>query len=283
MLFVRKRNPSFALPKKYVLRSWFYPGLWLSDNELESLRKMLKSITLVKIQNLPDYGVYLPSREPYKHRIISVVFDELDGTPVGFGAMVRLPLQVGAAVSMVIHLGLVITTKSRLGRELLFLIYFWPLVYVLTLRKFRPFWITSVSMEPSIIGAVADNFGGVFPHYLNKTRPSELQHRIAEDVFNDHGQEFGMGPSAALDKHNFVIRGSCCGPSDTLRVDFRHSARYIVPACNRFCEEVLNYSRGDELLQVGQVSCAASISTSMRWLNRKIGRKLCVMRNRFLF
>ena len=281
MLFIRQRNPSFALPKKYVLKSWFYTGLWLSDSELESLREMLTTITLMKIQSLPDYGTYLPSRKPYKHRIISVVFDEIDGTPVGFGAMVRLPIHIGAEASTVIHLGLVITTKSRLGRELLFLIYFWPLVYMLTIRKFRPFWITSVSMEPSIIGAVADNFGGVFPHYLNNTRPSKLQRMIAEEVFNNYGHEFGMGPGAVLDKHNFVIRGSCCGPSDALKVDFRHSARYVMAACNRFCEEVLDYNRGDELLQVGQVSCAASISSSVRWVSTKIGRRLCVMRNRF--
>jgi hypothetical protein len=163
----------------------------------------------------------------------------------------------------------------------LFLIYFWPLVYILTLRSFRPFWITSVSMEPSIIGAVSDNFGDVFPHYLDHTRPTKLQHMVAEVMFKQYGHEFGMGPSAVLDNRNFVIRGSCCGPSDALRVDYPHSARYIMPACNKFCEDILDYKRGDELLQVGQVSVQASFSATKRWLGTQIGRRFCMMRKKF--
>jgi hypothetical protein len=235
----------------------------------------------MKIHRLPSYGVYLPSREPYENRIISIVFDEITGAPVGFGAMVHLPLQLAAQRLTLIHLGLVITTKNRLGRELLFLIYFWPLLYLLALRKLQSYWITSVSMEPTIIGAVSDNFGSVFPHYSKRAQPTKLQSMIAEIVFNEHGHEFGMGSNAVLDKENFVISGSCCGPSDALRVDYRHSARYVMPACNRFCEDTLDYERGDELLQVGQVSCGASISTISRWLGARIKRRLCIVKNRF--
>ena len=136
-------------------------------------------------------------------------------------------------------------------------------------------------MEPTIIGAVSDNFGSVFPHYSKSAQPTKLQRMIAEIVFNEHGREFGMGPNAVLDKENFVISGSCCGPSNALRVDYRHSARYVMPACNRFCEDTLDYERGDELLQVGQVSCGASISTIARWLGTRITRRLCIVKNRF--
>jgi hypothetical protein len=281
MLSVRQRNLSFKLANKYVLRSWFFPGLWLSDGELHSLRKILESITLSKIQKLPAYGVYLPSREPYMNRIISVVFDRIHGVPVGFGAMVHYSMKVETKRVTVIHLGLVITTTNRLGRDLLFLIYYYPLLYVLTLRRFRPFWVTSVSMEPSIIGAVSDNFGDVFPHYRQTTQPSKLKRMIAEIMVNEYGHEFGMGPRAVFDRRNFVVRGSCRGPSDYLRVDYRHSAKYIVPACNEFCESVLDYKRGDELLQVGEVSFGATVSVITRWLGTKLRRRVCKVKNRF--
>lgn len=280
MLFIRSRQTSFNLPKNYILKSWFFPGHWLSDAKLDVLRKTIRSITLAKLGVLPDYGVYSHSREPYKNRIVSIVYDKISLAPVGFTAMVHFHSSANANTKPVIHLGLVITTTNRLGRVLLFLIYFWPLVYYLTLRQFKPFWITSVSMEPSIVGAVSDNFGDVFPHYLQNTKATAEKCEIAHKLVYEHGHEFGMGPDAYLDLRNFVVRGSCRGPSDALRVDYENSAKYIAVSCNKFCELTLDYERGDEFVQVGHVSLRTSISVIARLLKIRIERLLCVTRNR---
>jgi hypothetical protein len=280
MLFVSSRQISFNLPKNYVLKSWFFPGRWLSDAKLDMLRKTIHSITLAKLGVLPKYGVYSQSREPYKNRIISIVYDKIALTPVGFTAMVHFQSPTNTNKAPVVHLGLVITTTNRLGRVLLFLVYFWPLLYYLALRQFKPFWITSVSMEPSIVGSVADNFGDVFPHYLQSTKATGEQCEIAQRLVCEHGHEFGMGPHAHLDLQNFVVRGSCQGPSDALRVNYENSAKYITLKCNKFCELMLDYERGDEFVQVGHVSLRTSISVIARLLKSRIERLLCVKRNR---
>lgn len=282
MLFVPQKQPSFTLPKHYCLKSWFYPGLWLSDAELDSLRKTIESFTLSKLAMLPAYGVYLPSRAPYSNRIISVVYDDINNEPAGFAAMTRFDLQIGADKHTVIHLGLVIIGASRLGRDLLFLMYFRPLMHLLLSRKGRPFWITSVSMEPSIIGAVSDNFSGVFPHYSNNTRPSPVGRELALALVREYSHEFGMDRQAEFDPQSFVIRGSCRGPSEALRADYRHSAKYRIHRCNKFCERALDYERGDELLQVGRASVGAGFSIAARLVKTQVARGLGAIRRRIL-
>ncbi|MDH4211480.1 MAG: hypothetical protein OEV79_08530 [candidate division WOR-3 bacterium] len=280
MLFIPARLTSFKLPKRYVLKSWFFPGRWLSDAELDILRQTIYSITMTKLGVLPKYGVYSKSREPYKNRIISIAYDKITRTPIGFTAMVHIQLPTNTTREPVIHLGLVITTTNRLGRALLFFIYFWPLLYFLTIRKFKPFWITSVSMEPSIIGSVSDNFGSVFPHYLQNTTATAAQCEIAQRLFCEHGDEFGMGQHAHLDLQNFVVRGSCRGPSDALRVKYDNSAKYITLKCNKFCELTLDYERGDEILQVGHVSLRSSLSVFARLFRDQMGRLACAIEKR---
>jgi len=242
------------LLNKYYIHCLRFPGLWISDRKLAHLRETIERITLSELDALPEYGVYLPSRDPYKNRIVTLVYEKDEYKPVAFAAMVHCHVKVGVRTHSVVHLGLVIKSKSSLMRNLLFLIYYYPLFYIFILRGFRSFWITSVSMEPSIIGAVADNFGDVYPHYLGITQLNGMKLNIAKTLVSDFGHEFGIGPNAFLDEERFVIQESCRDPSEALSTSYERSAKYRDPRCNTYCKDTIDYERGDELLQIGRLS-----------------------------
>jgi len=264
MFYLSKKEFKLTLPHNYLMHCLRFPGLWLPESELADLRKNIERVTLSELDTLPEYGVYLSSRDPYTNRIITLVYKRNETTPAAFAAMVHCRVHAGAKAHPVLHLGLIVKSGGTLRRNLLFLIYYYPLIYFFMLRGFRPCWITSVSMEPSIIGSVADNFGAVFPHYLGITQPTETMRRIARAFVSDHGHEFGIGPNASLDENRFVIQGSCRGPSEAIRASFDQSAKYKKdPRCNTYCEKTLNYERGDELLQIGRLRLNSVLAGSL--------------------
>jgi len=273
MLWFSHKEFKCTLPNNHYLRCWRFPGRWLSNAELAHLRKTIEIVTQSKLNQLPEYGVYLPSREPYENRIITVVYKKNEDKPVAFAAMVHCPVNVRGRIHPVYHLGLVIKSQSFSGRNLLFFIYYYPLAYILTLRGFRSSWITSVSMEPSIIGAVADNFGDVYPHYLGTTQLTQIKLDIAKAFVYDFGHEFGIGPKGVLNEEQFVIKDSCRGPSEVVRTSYAKSAKYRVSRCNTFCKSVLDYERGDELLQIGRLSLSAAIKMNVSKLKANWKRK----------
>jgi hypothetical protein len=215
---------------------------------------------------LPEYGIYLPGRAPYKDRIITVVYAGDESRPIAFSAMIHCPIRIGNRVHHVLHLGLVIISRSSLGRDLLFLIYFFPVAHYWATRWFLGFWVSSVSKEPAIIGAVADYFGNFYPHYLGKTRPTKTKIEIARKFVSEHGHEFGIGPEAAFDEKTFIIKASCRGASEVLRCSFKKVAKYAAHSFNEFCRESLNYERGDELLQIGNLNLCTALQVGPRWL-----------------
>jgi len=260
MFSFSKKEFKCNLPHDYSLHCLRFPGLWLSDTDLADLRTNIERVTLSELKSLPEYGVYLPSRDPYTNRIITLVHNKNEAKPAGFAAMVYCRVKVKNKIHPILHLGLIVKSRSKLRRNLLFLIYYYPLIYFFVLRGFRSCWITSVSMEPSIIGAVADNFGDVYPHYLGTTQPTEIKRKIARSFVSAQGHEFGLGPYAFLDENKFVIKGSCQGPSEAIRASFSHSAKYKDPRCNTYCQSTLDYERGDELLQIGHLSLNSALS-----------------------
>jgi hypothetical protein len=85
-----------------------------------------------------------------------------------------------------------------------------------------------------------------------------------------HRHEFGVGPEASFDDRRFAIQGSYTGGSDALKKTFASAPKYRVEACNEFCRRELDYNRGDDLLQIGQMD-GTVISN---WLTRRLPSEL---------
>jgi hypothetical protein len=242
------------LTRDLLIHTLLFPGRWMSEIQLSEIKSKIADFTINRIGDLPKYGIFLSGREVWKNRIITMIYEGKSGLLKGFSAMVYCQVNVGNTIYPVLHLGLVVLDRHHSVQHLLLRIYCLPIIYFSFLKECKSTWISSVSMEPSIIGAVADYFDHTYPHYLVTLKPDKKKIEIANSFIAVYGNEFGIGPNSIFQEKSFVIEGSCRGPSDVLRVDFNHAARYIEPACNEFCKRTLNYERGDELLQIGLLS-----------------------------
>ncbi len=267
------RELELAVCPGSMLHCWRFPGRWLDDDGLARIRRELEEIARQRLPELPDYGVFRPGREEYRDRIVSICYEGKDRQPAGFSAMAWCPVECDGALYPVVHLGLVMLRRRARTPDLLLTVYFAPLLWLLMLRRLRPFWITSVSMEPSIIGAVADCFDGTYPHYRRARRPGTRAPALGRAFVVRYARTFGAGCGARLREPDFVIEGSCRDSSAALRVDYRQAARYPVHECNAFCRDRLDFRRGDELLQVGRCGPRTVLTAVRGWRRAHRGRR----------
>lgn len=261
----------------FDVETFTFPGRWMPDGMLDELHEELCALGRECLGDIPGYGVYLRSRAAYANRIITVLRAPGERRVIGFSAMVlwHAALPGHRARAPVVHLGLVIVAPEYRGRKFMYALYHRPLVRFYVRRMLRPFWITSTTMEPVIVGSVADSFSNVHPHYLKPRAPapSHVYPMIAQTFFREHGHEMGVWEGAVLDEDRFVIRGSSLGACRPLMVRYDDTAKYRIDACNEYCRRTLDYSQGDEVLQVGRFDFA-TILRSAWWLTATTRRRL---------
>jgi hypothetical protein len=252
----------------------------MSDGELTRLQDDLRELGRRCLGEIPNYGVYLRDREPFRNRVITVLRDRDADRILAFSAMLLWHIKLGQhrRLTPVMHLGLVLVAPELRGKKTMYAIYHEPLVRYLFRRAFRPLWITSTTMEPVIAGSVADGFSRVYPHYVESaSRLTPVHSQIARTFVRDHGHEIGIWEGATFDEEHFVIRGSSRGACQALMRRFEDTAGYRMDACNVFCRDTLDYSQGDEILQVGRLDLPA-IARSAWWMLARAKRRLGVAR-----
>lgn len=233
--------------------TYFFPGRWMEDAELDRLRADLEDIARDRLGALPVYGIFLPGRAPYDNRIVTLLYRGDKDAPVAFSAMIYCPVQSGDKAFDVMNLGLSIARRNAAGNGPLPPLYVRPLFHYYICRLMRPFWIVAFTARPKSVGAIADAFSDVYPHYRRSQGATPDQVGVARQIFDRWRGESGVAPSAEIDEKTFVVRASCAGPSAILRHDFDNLPKYQVPSANEFCRRMLDYDRGDELLMVGRM------------------------------
>jgi hypothetical protein len=73
-----------------------------------------------------------------------------------------------------------------------------------------------------------------------------------------HRPAFGVGPDAGFDETRFVITNAYTGGSDDLKKRFEDAPKHRDPAFNERMQRELDYDRGDDFLQIGQVNMKAA-------------------------
>jgi hypothetical protein len=266
------------LPGRQELHILVRPYRWLSSTGLAGLRSELESVTDRSLPARPSYGIYLPDDRVFDNRVISLIRPAGGGSVLAFAAMVLLDVVAKGRPRRVVHLGLVVTGPDCRQAGLMRTLYFAPMVQLWRLNGFRRMWVTSVSSVPAIVGAVADSYGSVFPHYLHPgRRPSQLQLEIVRELVRHHAHEFGSGPGTFADLERFVLCNSFCGGSQVLMAAPGHDAPYRDPRCEAFCDRQLDRARGDEFIQIGLVSFA---EVARRVPAELLGRPLRALRAR---
>ncbi|GAM96611.1 hypothetical protein U91I_00230 [alpha proteobacterium U9-1i] len=234
------------------------PGSWMSADELAAL---VRDVRTVARATLPDgdlsYGVLGGDAERLKASVITILYDRASGAPVAFNALAWLPVSLRGRATDVLHLGLVMVDPAARNRGMSWLLYGFT-CFILFLRgSARPIWVSNVTQVPAVFGMVTESFAHVYPT-PEPSRPSFEHVLLARQIMASHRHAFGVGADAGFDEARFVITDAYTGGSDDLKKSFDEAPKHRKEKFNSAAARELNYARGDDFLQLGQVNMSAA-------------------------
>lgn len=233
------------------------PGLWMPADELQKLVESLQEVvTRLNIGGL-DYGVVQGSKEALDRSILTVIYDRKNDKPFAFNALAVMPCELRGKSINVIHLGLVVIDPSYRSKGLSWILYGLTTFLLFLKNKFQPLWISNVTQVPAIIGMVSESFGNVFPNPQTKSECSFDHIILARQILKLHRSVFGVGLDATFNEEHFVIENAYTGGSDNLKKTYLDAPKHRNEIYNSFCEQFLDYKRGDDFLQLGQMTVEA--------------------------
>ncbi len=235
------------------------PGLSLSPAELDALTSDLRRVARAV---LPDgdltYGVLGGDRERLENAVITVVYDTRSKAPVAFNALALMEVSLAGRSEEMLHLGLVMVDPALRGRGLSDLLYGLTCILLFLRRQGRPVRLSNVTQVPAVVGMVAETFDQVFPT-PERTRDPGFAHRIlARQIMARHRHVFGVGPDAVFEEDRSIILNAYTGGSDDLKKTFEAAPKHRSEAYNALCARELDYGRGDDFLQIGQINMEAA-------------------------
>lgn len=241
------------------------PGLWVEAAALEALSSDLRRVASRTVaEGGLTYGVFAADRARMGQSIITLV-TRADGTPVAFNALAVMELDTQPRPTEVLHLGLVMVDPDERSRSLSWVLYGLTCFLIFFRRQFRPVWISNVTQVPAVVGMVSGMFSNIWPAPDGGRRT--LTHLIlARRIMEGHRHVFGVGDDAGFDEDRFVITNAYTGGSDDLKKTYDDAPKHRDDRFNRFCADNLDYDRGDDVIQLGQLDLAAV----RRYLSREV-------------
>ena len=234
------------------------PGRWMAPAALAAL---VEDVRAVARETLPDgdlnYGVLGGDPERLKATVLTIVYDKETRRPIAFNALAWMPMTLRGRAVDVLHMGLVMVSPQARSQGLSWILYGLTCFLLFARGGMRPVWISNVTQVPAVVGMVTESFAQVFP--TPDGAPQTFEHLfIARQIMRDHRHVFGVGPEAGFDETHFVITNAYTGGSDDLKKTFAQAAKHRQDKYNDLCARLLDYGRGDDFLQIGQVNMAAA-------------------------
>lgn len=244
------------------------PALALTSQELADLCADLRQVALAV---LPDgdleYGVLGGDRERLENAVITLIYDGRTKAPVAFNALSLMDVSLAGQPVEILHLGLVMVDPALRGRGLSDLLYGLTCVLLFLRRQCRPLRLSNVTQVPAVFGMVSETFDQVFPTPERSADPGFVHRSLARQIMARHRHVFGVGHEARFDEERSVILDSYTGGSDDLKKTFDEAPKHRQDRYNAMCARELDYGRGDDFLQIGQLNMEAA----GRYLSRVAG------------
>ena len=247
------------------------PGLWMTDDALADLSGQLRTVAGRTLDaGKLTYGVFSGDKSRMEAVIVTLVSRQ-DGTPIAFNALAVMTLDTVPHPTDVLHLGLVMVDPDERSKNLSWVLYGLTCFLIFVRRQFRPIWVSNVTQVPAVVGMVSQMFSDVWPQPGTASRT--LNHLLlGRRIMADHRHVFGVGPEAGFDEERFVIADAYTGGSDDLKKTWDAASKHRDARYNDYCAEVLDYDRGDDVLQLGQMDVAAM----RKFLSREVPKSAVV-------
>lgn len=252
------RRPSLG----YVSR----PGHRWSDRKLYRLVEEMRALTARCIDDLPHYQALSGERDALKRAIVATARDK-DGTLVGFCSGVLLQADDG---EQFLHMGLTCVDPTLRGTGLTRRLNAMLVRnYLLRRRPLGRVWLSCVACVKSSLGNVALHFDHVFPSPFTAPRPSPRHFAIARAIDREYRRWIHIRDDSTFDPDAFVFRG---GARDTVFQKRRDDERYLHrhPKLNQFYDGLMDFERGDLVLQVASASAWTGLRHALGWSDRAV-------------
>jgi hypothetical protein len=204
-----------------------------------------------------DYGAASGDRARLDDAIITLVYDRA-GTPIAFNALTLLDCELRGRPVEVLHLGLVMVDPAHRAGGLSGVLYGLTAFLLFARRRLRPLWVSNVTQVPAVFGMVSESFHAVYPTADPASRQSYDHLHLARQIMARHRRVFGVGNEAVYDETRAIIRNAYTGGSENLKKTYDAALKHRNERYNDACGIALDYDRGDDFLQIGQVTLAAA-------------------------
>lgn len=235
------------------------PGVWMPEPEQQRLVHDLQAVLRAALPaGSLAYGAASGDRDRLASSVLTIVYAADDDRPVAFNALAFLECELRGQPVDVLHLGLVMIDPEVRMSGLSGVLYGLTCFLLFARRQLRPLWISNVTQVPAVFGMVSESFEHVYPTADPADRQSFAQLHLARQIMARHRHVFGVGPEAEFDEERGIIRNAYTGGSDNLKKSFAEAPKHRHPQHNTWCERMLDYDRGDDVLQIGQFTLRAA-------------------------
>ena len=234
------------------------PGRWMNP---EGIGRLLADLQRIVRAATPagslDYGVASGDRARLDDAIVTIVYDRA-GLPIAFNALTLLDCELRGRPIEVVHLGLVMVDPAHRAGGLSGVLYGLTAFLLFARRRLRPLWVSNVTQVPAVFGMVSESFDNVYPTAVPSARQSYDHLHLARQIMARHRRVFGVGEEAEHDEMAGIIRNAYTGGSDNLKKSFDDAPKHRTDRYNEAARHALDYERGDDFIQLGQVTLAAA-------------------------
>ncbi|MCB0220193.1 MAG: hypothetical protein KDH09_10900 [Chrysiogenetes bacterium] len=251
----------------YEIEFLYRPGQSHDELQLQRLVAELRDVAATCFSEIPDYQCLAGTRAELADKVITIA-RRSDGTAAGFCSAALLPVD---KVGDVFHLGLTCVRPEDRSAGLTHKLT--SRVVIQYLVKYKPLskvWVSNVACVLSSLGNVALNFEEVYPSpYFAKNQPSRNHERIALSINSLYRDKIYIRGDAKFDTKKFVFRGSV---QDTCFQKAQNDTRFHHRdvRLNDYYSDLMSWSAGDEILQIGSVS----LLTGVKYYFKKLAQQL---------
>jgi hypothetical protein len=234
----------------YELIYIFQPGSWMSDHDLALFKKDLDCVNHLSGKAL-TYGVFDPSlnfseiRSFLEKSNFCLIKDK--GEPVGFFYNLIMKEESPA----IIHAGLILLAKNR-GVDLIKIPY--GLMAILHYKNYGKHYYSNICSTPSIIGIFSNMYSNVWPsHKANLIKPpNKYYYTVLDLLYSNYIKLYFPADGLEIDKKRFILR-SKFPDLGIFETNIRKLPRYSKAEINVFCLYWIDYTKGEDMIQIGVV------------------------------
>lgn len=246
----------------YRITGLYRPGRWPQARQ-QALVEELRAVAATCFDKVPLYQALSGRPEELERCVLGVAREREGGRLVGFCSSLLLPVP---GLGDVFHLGLTcVRPEARRGGLTHRLTSAAATYYLLTRRPLSRVWVSNVACVLSSLGNVALHFEDIHPSPLRPGPPAPEHLAVARAISARYRASVAIDPEAVLDEQRFVFRGSVPGTVFEKDADdqrYHHRDAQL----NAFYAELLDFSAGDEVVQVGSMSVLGAVRYALRRL-----------------